>query len=261
MGVKFLKQKSIIILLFFTLSILMIWSVQATTIVEPIVQQQDTPVPTADKGTNQLPVTPFGATETPVPIPPLAGIPLPPPYDITLPDGWESYYDIFQFVDLDELRSIPIALHTGPYQDGQAFILALWNFPNIRSISTDAENFEINLWTDGLRLLRLAVIEKECNIGTDLQRDYTVGGLDGVGTQFSAVDCPTTSNTRGWFTGLQVDNMNFVFYVFTEPIELMQTAGEGQLQEILDSVDFRVMEYVAEAIATQQAIPTATPTE
>ncbi|PJF24317.1 MAG: hypothetical protein CUN53_18435, partial [Phototrophicales bacterium] len=104
-------------------------------------------------------------------------------------------------------------------------------------------NAEPNLWADGLRLLRLAVIEEGCNIGTDLRREYSIGGLAATGTQFSAVNCPELPDTRGWFAGLQAQNLNFVFYVFTTPITALDEAAPT-LQRILDSVAFQPLDTI-----------------
>ena len=96
---------------------------------------------------------------------------------------------------------------------------------------------------DGLRLLRLAVTESGCNVGTDLERTYPLAGSNGTGTQWSAVDCPTTADTRGWFVGLQHENINFIFYTYIEPIDPAgmtpsEQVARDQIQAILDSVRF-----------------------
>jgi hypothetical protein len=88
------------------------------------------------------------------------------------------------------------------------------------------------------------MVEQGCNAGTDLQRTYEVGGRSGSGTQFAIVDCPETPDTRGWFVGLQEDGLNFVFYVYADPIEAMDVAEE-ELQAVLDSVVFQVAESLS----------------
>jgi hypothetical protein len=72
-----------------------------------------------------------------------------------------------------------------------------------------------------------------------LQREYNVGGLTAIGTQFAAVDCPELPDTRGWFAGLRQYNLNYIFYVYTGPISAMDTA-EAELQSILNTVLFSV---------------------
>ena len=99
-------------------------------------------------------------------------------------------------------------------------------------------NVEPDIWTDGTRLLRLAIVETGCNVGTDLRRNYSVGGLQAVGTQFAAVGCPQLPDTRGWFAALRQFNANFVFYVYTDPISAMDGSTPDELQAILDTVQF-----------------------
>jgi hypothetical protein len=128
----------------------------------------------------------------------------------------------------------------------------LWGFPSlVPTNALDPASALLgtapapDLFADGLRLLRLAVIEPACNIGTDLRRDYRVGGLAAVGTQFAAVDCPQEADTRGWFAGVQSGGLNFIFYVYADPITAMDM-GRDELQAILDTVVFRVPEATAQ---------------
>jgi len=183
------------------------------------------------------------STETPVVITvePLLGRSVEPPLDVTLPAGWMVGYDTLLLPDVDAMRPVPLVVWTGSVTGGTGTIVLLWGFasfiggnPLEAQIATPAPD----LWADGLRLLRLAIIEQGCNIGTDLRRDYRIGLLPAVGTQFSAVDCPTTANTRGWFAGLNESGLNYVFYVYTDPIDAMAQAGE-ELQAILETVRFR----------------------
>ena len=108
------------------------------------------------------------------------------------------------------------------------------------------------MWTDGTRLLRLAIVETGCNVGTDLRRNYSVGGLQATGTQFAAVNCPQLPDTRGWFAGLRQFDVNFVFYVYTDPIGAMDGNAPNELQAILDTVQFVMPtpEVTAEATAS-----------
>lgn len=190
---------------------------------------------------------------------PLTGQQIPPPLELELPEDWQTGYDQLVFVDVGELRVMPFALYTGPVSGGQGFIVLLWGFPNITTGNPFAQEYLLpNLYTDGLRLLRLAVVELECNVGTDLQYEYEVGGLPASGTQFAAVDCPQTLNTRGWFAGLQVEGLNFVFYMFTEPIAAMNGRAPQELQDILDTVTFHVAEWLEEQAALAETTPEAT---
>ena len=194
------------------------------------------------------------ATEPPlvITVEPLLGERIPPPLDIALPDGWQLGYDTFILTDVDgAIRTIPLAVYAGPIPGGDGTIVLLWGFPNLMGANMFSANPDgPDLWTDGLRLLRLAIIEEGCNIGTDLRRDYSIGGQSAAGTQFSAVDCPELPDTRGWFAGVQQNGINFVFYAFADPIDAM-TTGQAALQAILDSIVFHVTP-AAEATATPE---------
>lgn len=170
----------------------------------------------------------------------------PPPLDIALPPGWTAQYFIFTVPDIDAtLRPTQLATYQGPIAGGTGTILALWGFPNFLVgnpfIDATTPDPQPNLWSDGLRLFRTALVDRGCNSGTDLQRTYTVGDRQGNGTKFAIVDCPESPDTRGWFVGLQEQGLNFVFFVYVEPIEAMNTADD-ELQAILDTVRFRVTE-------------------
>ncbi len=181
-------------------------------------------------------------TDEAVVLPPTMNEQVPPPLIIGLPSGWETGYDNLVLQDVDAIRTIPFAVYQGPITGGTGTIVLLWSFPNL--LRTDGlqttitpEMLREGLWLDGLRLLRLAIVENGCNVGTDLRREYSVGRMAAEGTQFAAVDCPELPDTRGWFAGLRQFNLNFVFYVYTEPIEAMDTA-QDELQTILDTVLF-----------------------
>ncbi len=184
-------------------------------------------------------------TEVVINVDPLTGEGVSPPFDITLPEGWRVAYDTLLVSDLDATRTIPIAIYSGPITGGTGSIVLLWAFPNVVT-TTDAATLATDLWLDGLRLLRLAVLEDGCNVGTDLRRDYSIGGLAAIGTSFAAVDCPQTPDTRGWFAGINQFGLNYVFFMYADPIEAMDT-GEDEMQAILDSISF-------------QNIPMASPT-
>jgi hypothetical protein len=171
----------------------------------------------------------------------LAGVGDPPPLDINFPPGWGYRYDNYALPDVDGLRSVPIAYYEGPVTGGTGKILIFWAFPNmVDPFSQPGEPVaEADLWSDGLRLFRLAMVDRGCNSGTDLQRIYRIGNQSASGTQFSIIDCPDSPDTRGWFAGVQVKNINFVFFVYAEPIESM-TVADDELQAILDTVVFRV---------------------
>lgn len=168
---------------------------------------------------------------------PLLGEPVDPPLIIGLPADWVFGRDVFLLQDVDAFRGIPIVVYRGPVTGGTGTIVLLWGFPNLIGGEVLGGEAAIDLFFDGLRLLRLAVIETGCNIGTDERREYSIGGLAATGTQFAAVDCPALPDTRGWFAGLQQGGINYIFYAFTEPIDAFDAAAP-ELQAVLDTVRF-----------------------
>ncbi|HVU10987.1 MAG TPA: thioredoxin domain-containing protein [Phototrophicaceae bacterium] len=175
-----------------------------------------------------------------------------PPLTIDLPSGWAEGYDALVLQDIDGIRPIPFALYKGPVTGGTGYIVLLWGFPNLVVGAPSGGPIEPDVWTDGTRLLRLAIVEQGCNVGTDLRRNYSVGGLQAVGTQFAAVSCPQLPDTRGWFAGLRQFDVNFVFYIYTDPISAMDGSAPQELQAILDTVKFVMPTIPATAQATAQ---------
>ena len=166
------------------------------------------------------------------------GDPIPPPVEFDLPDGWQFGFDIRVFSDIGELRAVPFSFYTGPVTGGQGFIVMLWDFPNVIG-NPFLESGQPNLYHDGLRYLRLLIVEAECNIGTDVQKIYEVAGREANGTIFSAIDCPDElPDTRGWFAGVWEQNVPFLFYAYTDPITAMDGDAQEELQAILDSAVF-----------------------
>ncbi len=211
-------------------------------------------------------------TEAPliITLPPTTGDKVPPPIDIVLPQGWKVGYDAQVLADVEpnKFRIIPVAVYSGPITGGTGTIAVYWGFPNLVTPSNDAmaqaamgmtlaATPEADLWSDGVRLLRSAVIESDCNIGVDVRRTYRVGLLSAEGTQWSAVTCKSgLPDTRGWFAGVKEKGVNFVFYVFTDPINAMDTSS-GELQAILDTVRFHVESMT---LTPPSAMLTTTPT-
>lgn len=169
---------------------------------------------------------------------------VPPPIAIGLPEGWQVGYGI---VPLS--RQIPFALYNGPVSGGIGTIIVLWGFvsvvPPLDANPLDPDSLlGTDIYSEGILLFRQAIIEPDCQrVGTDVVREYSVGGQLAFGTEIAILDCPTTPDARGWFAGLQVDGINFVFYVYTEPLEAMD-AARAELQTILDGVVFRVNELL-----------------
>jgi hypothetical protein len=203
----------------------------------PTLEASQTPLPT-------LTETPPDPTQEPtvvMEITQLAGIGDAPPLEMNFPPGWGYRYDNYALPDVDGMRSVPIAYYEGPVTGGTGKILIFWAFPNMVDPFTQPGEpvADADLWSDGLRLFRLAMVDRGCNSGTDLQRTYRIGNLSASGTQFSIVDCPESPDTRGWFAGVQVKGINFIFFVYAEPIEAMAEADD-ELQAILDTAVFRV---------------------
>lgn len=188
-------------------------------------------------------LTPAATAETTpeaaITIEPLLDDALQPPITLELPSGWRAGYATLLLEDLDGPRGVPVAVYSGPVTGGEGTIVLLWGFPNIVSPSNPSgEPLQTDLYLDGLRLLRMAVVEADCNIGTDLRRDDAVGGLAAVGSTFAAVDCPELPDTRGWFAGLRQNGLNYLFYTYADPIAAMDGPAEAELRAILDSVHF-----------------------
>lgn len=240
----------------FFLLLLMVLSACQTAVPTAIPTVTPTPVatrtpfvmPTALPTDTPAHVTP---TLTPISIDSFVGQGYQPPLAITLPENWTTQYDTALAPQLGDLEPISVVIYKGPVTGGTGTIALVWNF---RSVTTgnpfDPQYGQVNLWIDGLRLLRSLVMEVGCNIGTAPQRnDFKIGTLPATGTDWSAVDCPyELPDTRGWFAGVEVEGVSFIFYTFTDPIEAMDGPAAAEMQAILDSVEFKLDE-----------LPTATP--
>ena len=160
------------------------------------------------------------------------------PIRIEIPDVWKSASDALLIPGAEGMSAVPFSLYQGSVTGGTGTIVLLWAFPNLMAGNPFTADTAIpDLYLDGTRLLRLVVVEERCNVGTDLRREYSVGGLAAVGTSFAAVSCPDQPDTRGWFAGLQQFNFNFLFYVYADPISAMDTA-QDELQGIIDTIRF-----------------------
>jgi hypothetical protein len=193
---------------------------------------------------------------------PAEGQEIDPPLDIDLPANWAAHNGTLLIQDIDaHLRLIPYTVYRGPVSGGEGFVVLLWGFVQATPGNPADMTFgEPDIHLDGLRLLRLAIAEPDCNIGTNVQRDYSVGGLPAVGTTFALVDCADTPDTRGWFAGLYHEGLNFVFYMYSEPITAMDGPAQAELQAILDTVRFRVGDLLLTATPlAAQITPTPQP--
>jgi hypothetical protein len=198
---------------------------------------QASPLPTLQPSITPEPdVTP---SETPIVVEAVSEEEIEIPLTMDLPEGWQYGSGVRMFNDIGDLRIVPFGFYTGPVTGGQGFIVVLWDFPNATSGNPFMESgTEPDLYVDGLRLLRLVILEKECVVGTDLKMEYRIGGHPASGTQFSTTNCPDIQDTRGWFAGLFDQDVSFVFYTYTEPITAMDGSAQTELQSLLDSVQF-----------------------
>jgi len=238
-----------------------------------------TPVPsstntlTAMPTNTLMPTITFTPSRTPVPMELIPAEGDVPPITIDLPEDWRTQYYALPIQDVDgSLRPLQIAAYDGPVTGGTGFIVLIWGFPNVNVMDSLTNTRRETLWLDGLRFWRLQINEIDCNIGSDLQRDFMVGGLPAVGTFISAINCPNDPDTAGWFAGLESEGMNFLFYAFTDPREAIEVDGAApaELQGLLNTVQFRVQDWIAETSLTATAranvevtaevTPEATPT-
>jgi hypothetical protein len=189
-------------------------------------------------------ITPTAA-ESPTPvlmvtINPFVELEMPPPLRIDLPEGWRYGQGAIPLPEgADGFGMIPVAIYTGQVTGGEGYITLLWGFRNIaHGAVLPGQRPTIDVWSDGVRLLYLAVMEPECSIGRDEPQNFKIGGLDARGSYFVVRGCPEYPDTRGWFAALTENGINFAFYVYTEPLEAMDGAAQQQLQAILNSVEF-----------------------
>ena len=158
---------------------------------------------------------------------------VPPPYDITLPDGWQVGYGILPVRDGITTNGVPVAIYTGPIPADTSitgWVVVLWGFPSI------SPRPEPDLWADGLRFLRGALLDVSCVVGTDVSRTFRVGGHDdAVGTFFTAEGCRGEPDTAGWFAGISEQGGHYMFFTYAEPLAGIDVA-RADLQAILDSI-------------------------
>lgn len=199
----------------------------ATEIVSAVITESVTPQITAESGTPTI--TPIPEIE--------AGVP--PPFTMTLPEDWGEAHFLVPIRSSYLQGTLPVSLYQGNFSDGTfGFIWVVWGFPNVTTPGTE----DLNLYADGLQILRGIVFDStNCilSLGNE-RREYTVGGLDAVGTIYSVTDCPDTNDTAGFFAALEAEGGNYAFIMGVEPVDSTAT-GLPQLQTILDSVQFEPM--------------------
>lgn len=244
---------------FLFLCLMMLYAIHA--------QEEATATPSAE-------ITPE-AEVTPLVLNPLLNLQIAPPLEITLPEGWQFGYDNLVYEDIDgEIDSVPIAVYRGLIEGtdsaGQSvettgWIILVWGYDSVIAANPFLPpSGSFNPWLDGQRILRLLVFSNECVIGLAPQREYSIGELEATGTTYSVINCPNDEpDTRGWFAAVNVDGINFAFYLYADPLQGTNSPFEFALQSILDTVVFKVAERLItteEIEATRQALPTPTAT-
>jgi hypothetical protein len=220
-----------------------------------VMAQDATATPAAEES-----LPPPDGSATPIFVNPLLGLPIAPPIEIDLPDGWLYGYDTILYNEVDgTVDSVPFALYTGDVSGGQGTIVMVWGYDSVTTgIEFDPNFGVVNPWLDGLRILRAIIFDPRCNIGTAPRRDYSVGELPASGTTFNVVGCPANQpDTRGWFAALNVDSINFAFYIYIDPLPPAGSPAEAELQRILDTVKFNVADLIVSPEqweATRQAL-------
>lgn len=181
-----------------------------------------------------------------------------PPLSIDLPEDWLSGNSVVVVQDVTGFQTVPFTLYTGPVEGGQGFIIVLWGFQTLgdpgNPLIPGDEDF--GPYLDALRLLRLALLEPECVVGTEPEREFTVGAVVATGANFVAEQCPVTADTRGWFLGTNQAGVNFAFYMYVEPLEALPGQAAFDMQAVLDTVVFEVEAFLE---ALVEMAPEATP--
>lgn len=195
------------------------------------------------------------------------------PMTLDLPEDWVWGNGTALIEDVLGFKILPFTIFTGPVTGGEGFIVLIWGYESIGSFNSETGESNLSPYNDALRLLHFALIGPDCVPGVDVERDYEIGGMTVRGSNFAAYRCEETVDTRGWFVGLSIENVNMGIYAYTEPIEAMDGKAPQELQAILDTAEFdmpslyqrmqeRYEQLLIEATATAQAQtlePTATP--
>jgi hypothetical protein len=240
-------------------------------ITQPVVSAQitATPVASATPTSPLLELTPvLGTTPLPTQLP--IGAAPPPPIDIILPPGWAYAYRNIPIRDSFITSTTNIAIYQGPMRSGIATIVVLWGFPALApqpsltpipgtatAIPESPEDFIMKLlWLNGLRLLQGTIVDISCNIHHyGMNTGLTVGKMRAIGEIFAVTQCQNEPDTVGWFVGTQQHGINYLFYIYVEPVEVYNE-GRGDLQAILDSVVFHEFNLAGTASAAPQASAT-----
>ena len=252
---------------------------QTQQAVSPTPTLTPTLLPTGEGSSPLLTLTPVvGLTPLPTTAPavPIAG----PPLAINLPPDWQ--YGFFQSTSGDPATrgKVSWAVYRGKIRAANVLVIVLWNYPSVAApatlvpqlgtptrtpipLPTTIANLtaaQLQLHTDGLRLLRGTVLDITCNVGNyGLRTDVTVGKLPAIGESFAASQCQGESDVIGWFAGIEQFERDYLFYVLVDPTSAFNDVALDA-QGILDSVQFQPPPVVdATALPTGEVRDTPTP--
>ena len=182
--------------------------------------------------------TDIPATDTPTPRP--TGVAAltegeAPPLQIELLPGWQAVHVLVPLNTAFLQGDLPVSIYQGPLEgDMTGTMWIVWGFPNVTSPTG-----ELNLYGDGVQLLRGLIFDSTtCAIGLgDEKRTFTIDGIEGTGTIYSAVDCEGSNDIAGSFTVVPVVGGSFAFIVGIEPVEKVNL-GLPQLEAMLNTIVF-----------------------
>lgn len=149
------------------------------------------------------------------------------------------------------LGFLPFTIYRGPVTGGVGYIAVIWGFRNVTTAAPFQEGgAQLYLRGDAIRLLNLALLDPGCNVGIDDDREFIIAGEPAIGAYFASVDCPPSfdgspglADIRGWFAITQRENVNFAFYTYTEPAEVLDGPAQQELQALVENleIDFSLL--------------------
>jgi hypothetical protein len=166
-----------------------------------------------------------------MPTPTMRGVEdAPPPFDITLPGGWDSHFIGFGVLrpNGDEM-DVKVAYYFGPVDaEHEAVITVLWDYPTIYE----------DVWRDGIELISV-VFDPTCQFNLiDTQPDTYMAGIHfAEGVSYTVVKCETEPDVYGWLVGYRRAEVNYLFYVRITPVEGAQEQA-ASVQAIMDTIRF-----------------------
>jgi hypothetical protein len=209
---------------------------------------EQTPTLTKTPHPTRTPTEPPAETYTPSPeptsVPPGEPTPTPafrgvedappPPFDITLPDGWDKQYNELGVLRPDgETMDVKVAFYSGAIDDGlhEAVILVLWDYPSINE----------DVWKDGIELVGV-VFDPSCQfsmVGMPTAQTYLLGlhYAEGIPFEVEACSSPSDPDVTGWLVGYRRAETNYLFYIRIAPPDGSEEAA-AYVQSILETIRF-----------------------